>query len=241
MWIEKTIRKVLQRVLANFNNPDIESLISSPKKKGNSGRPQQWICQDVCDAVLLLPLNQRRTIRSNASALEIPKSSVFRMRRDPNDVVIMPKTIALQPLLLTDVHKVQRVHFAVTKLNQFNDHHFHPFYDSVYVDEKWFFISEKALRVYCIPREKVPERYTQNRDNLIKVMFLCAIARPRYDAAGKCIFDGKIRIWPFVETRIARRSSPNRPAGTPETKVINCNTETYRRVMIEKILTAIKL
>ena len=99
------------------------------------------------------------------------------------------------------MHKVQRVFFAVTKLNQVNDHHFHPFYDSVHVDAKWFFISEKTLRVSCM--------YAQNRDHLIKVMFLCAIARPRYDAAGECIFDGKIGIWPFVETRIARRSSPN--------------------------------
>jgi hypothetical protein len=49
--------------------------------------------------------------------------------------------------------------FAVTKLNQVNDHHFHPFYDGVHVDEKWFFISEKTVRVYCIPGEKVPERY----------------------------------------------------------------------------------
>ena len=41
---QKTITKIWQRALANFNNPDIASLISSPKKKGNSGRPQQWIC-----------------------------------------------------------------------------------------------------------------------------------------------------------------------------------------------------
>jgi hypothetical protein len=72
------------------------------------------------------------------------------MRRDPNDVVIIPKTIALQPLL-TDVHKVQRVRFAVTNLNQVNDHHFHPFYDSVHVDEKWFFISaQKNAFVYDV-------------------------------------------------------------------------------------------
>jgi hypothetical protein len=123
----KTIRKIWQHALVNFNNPDIKRLISSPKKKGNSGRPQQWIRQDVRDAVSLLPLNQRRTIRSIASALEIPKSSVFRMRRDPNDVVIMSKTIALQPLRTDVYNKVQHVLFAVTKLNQVNDHHFHPF------------------------------------------------------------------------------------------------------------------
>jgi hypothetical protein len=122
-----------QQALVNFNNPDIKSLISSPKKKGNSGCPQQWICQVVRDAVSLLPLNQRRTIRSIASSLEILNSSVLRMRRDLKDVVIMP--IALQPLL-ADVHKVQHVLFAVTKLNKVNNH-FHPFCACVHVDEKW--------------------------------------------------------------------------------------------------------
>ena len=73
----KTIRRIWQRALANFNNPDIKSLISSPKKKGNSGRPQQWIRQDVRDAVLLLPLNQRRTIRSIIKCISVGDSEVF--------------------------------------------------------------------------------------------------------------------------------------------------------------------
>ena len=55
---QKTIRKIWQHALVNFNNPDIKRLISSPKKKAISGCPQQWICQDVCDATLLLSLNQ---------------------------------------------------------------------------------------------------------------------------------------------------------------------------------------
>jgi hypothetical protein len=164
---------------------------------------QQWICQDICDAVLFLPLNQRRTIRLIASALEVPKSTVFRMRRYPNDVVIMPRTIALQPFL-ADMHKVQRVLFAVTKLDQV--------FTSVFishVDEKWIFISEKTSQVYSIPGEKMPERYARNKDHLINAIFMLTIARPRYDAAGKCVFDRKIGMWNFMETRIvARRSSP---------------------------------
>jgi hypothetical protein len=31
--VSETIRKILKRALANFNNPDIKSFISSPKKK----------------------------------------------------------------------------------------------------------------------------------------------------------------------------------------------------------------
>jgi hypothetical protein len=87
-------------------------------------------------------------------------------------VVIMPKTIALQPLL-TDVHKVQSVLLAVTKLNHVNDHHFRPFYDSVHVDEQWFFISEKTLQVSCIPGDKVPERYAKKTKHRFNVLSWC--------------------------------------------------------------------
>jgi hypothetical protein len=67
------------------------------------------------------------------------------------------------------MHKVQRVLLAASKLNPV-DNHFHPFYDGVYFVEKWFFlISEKILRVYCVPAEVVPESCAQNKDHLIKV------------------------------------------------------------------------
>ena len=36
----QTIRKVWMRALANYRNPDIGAFISSPKKKGRSGRPR---------------------------------------------------------------------------------------------------------------------------------------------------------------------------------------------------------
>ena len=35
--------------------------------------------------------------------------------------------------------------------------HFHHFYDSVHIDEKWFFISEEMLPVYCAPDEDCKE------------------------------------------------------------------------------------
>ena len=75
----------------------------------------------------------------------------------------------------------------------------------MHVDEKWLFISETTLQVYCVPGEVVPERCAQNKHHLIKVMFLCTIARPQYNDAGTCIFDRKIRMWPCVETRIASK------------------------------------
>ena len=151
----------------------------------------------------------------------------------------MPKSIAVKPLL-TEMHKVQRVMFATSQLSEPNDH-FHYFYDSVHIDEKWFFISEKQLRVHLAPDEEMPERNAQNRDHLIKVMFLCAVARPRYNATGNCTFDGKNGMWPFVEQSVAQRTSVNRNRGDPVTKIVNCNKETYHRYMIDKVIPAIRM
>lgn len=232
-----TIRKIWQRALANYANPNIRAFISSPRKKSNSGRPQKWNRDDVREAVQNLALHQKRTIRSIATALEIPKSTVFRMKEDKQDTVIMPRSIAVKPLL-TDMHKMQRVLFASSKVTE-PGNHFHHFYDSIHVDEKWFFISEKQLRVYCAPDEVLPERNAQNRDHLVKVMFLCAVARPRYNAAGNCTFDGKIGMWPFVEQTVAQRRSVNRNRGDPVTRLVNCDKATYRRFMIEKVIPAI--
>jgi hypothetical protein len=56
-----------------------------------------------------------------------------------------------------------------------------------------------------VPGEAPPKRRTRHKSHILKVMFLAAIARPRYDGAGNCVFDGKIGMWPFVE-RVGRGS-----------------------------------
>jgi hypothetical protein len=110
----------------------------------------------------------------------------------------------------------------------------------VHVDEKWFFLTEAQLRLYLVPGESEPERSTRHKSHILKVMFLAAVARPRYTAEGECSFDGKIGIWPFVERVQAQRGSVNRPAGTWETKPVSVTAERYRTFMIEKVLPAIK-
>ena len=45
-------------------------------------------------------------------------------------------------------------------------------------------------------------------------MFLAAVARPRFDANGNVVFDGKLGIWPFTYQEAAKRKSKHREAGT---------------------------
>jgi hypothetical protein len=71
-------------------------------------------------------------------------------------------------------------------------------------------------------------------------MFLCAVARPRFDREGNCTFDGKIGIYPFVETVQAKRNSENRPKGSWEWKPINVDYEVYLDFVVNNVIPDIK-
>ncbi len=73
-----------------------------------------------------------------------------------HDRVIMPFTSALKPALTDMIHKAARVLSSVSKLNPVNLH-YHNFYNYVHVDEEWFFVSEKELRLYITTDETVPD------------------------------------------------------------------------------------
>lgn len=87
--------------------------------------------------------------------------------------------------------------------------------------------------MYAAPDEQLSSQFVQNKDQILKVMFLCAVTRPRFDENGDCTFDGKIGLWPsFVEYTQARRASQYRPAGTPITRTISCDWPGYRRFLL---------
>ena len=234
---EKTIRNVWKRAVENFQDPDIRQFRASPKKR-NCGRPRKWNHDDVREAVKLVPLFQRKSIRDLAHALGIPKSTLHLMKCDKDDPVIIPCTSALKPIL-TEQHKLLRACYCISKIDPVTRLYNH-FYDTVHVDEKWFFITEKDLRLYIAPGEDVPNRFTVNKDHIIKVMFLCAVARPRFNPAGECTFDGKIGLFPFVERVRAQRASVNRPRGAPIIRSVPVTKDRYREFLVEKVVPAIK-
>jgi hypothetical protein len=233
-----TIRRIWARAHANSQNPEDGFVFDAPSQKHKSGRNQKWNRDEVRRAVKALPLHQRRSLRSLGAALAIPKSTLFDMKNDKTDKVIIPTTSVLKPML-TEEHKTQRAFFCVSKLNP-ADNMYHGFYDSVHIDEKWFFISEENLRCYIASDEASPTRYTQNKGHILKVMFLCAVARPHYNQDGTCMFAGKIGLWPFVESIAARRTSVNRVQGTIVTTPVACTKERYRQLLINDVLPAIK-
>lgn len=113
-------------------------------------------------------------------------------------------------------------------------------YDRVHIDEKWFILYREAETYYMAANEPEPYRSCPNKRYIGKVMFLAAVARPRFNHRNRCLFDGKIGIWPVVETSVALRTSKNRPAGTPITKCVNMKRDVYRKFIIEKVFPAIR-
>ena len=117
---------------------------------------------------------------------------------------------------------------------------FYGCYDVIHVDEKWFTFTQEKARVITVPGEIIPQRTCRSKKFLQKLMFFCAIARPRFDPeTGECIFDGKLGIWPFVERVPAKRSSANRPRGTLELKTVNVDRDSYREMLIDNLIPAI--
>jgi transcriptional regulator with XRE-family HTH domain len=220
-------------------------LTASPVKKGQP--PSFLYCRDeLSEQIRSLPHCKRQTLRDMAAELGVGKSTLHRILRSETnadgDCYLQPHTNSLLPLL-TDEHKVARVFYALSKLDQERGC-FSSFLQDVHVDEKWFELTPHRVRFYVTNEEKennsLPARKVVHKSHISKVMFLAATARPRYDDSGTCIFDGKIGIWPIVTRTPAVRNSVNRPAGTIITKPQNVTNEIYRQMLLEKVIPAIK-
>ena len=83
----------------------------------------------------------------------------------------------------------------------------------VHLDEKWFDMTKEKNTYYLHPKETRPLRRLRNATKIGKVMFLTAVAKPRYGDGGVVTFDGKIGTWAFVTETPAKRKSKNRDKG----------------------------
>jgi len=80
-----------------------------------------------------------------------------------------------------------------------------------------------------------------NTNSIGKVMFLTAVARPRYGDGGVVTFDGKIGIWAFVKETPATKNSRNRDKGTLELKSMKVTRDVMRDYLIEKVILLFKV
>ncbi|KAF0703222.1 hypothetical protein AaE_015486, partial [Aphanomyces astaci] len=139
---------------------------------------------------------------------------------------------------LREGYRIRKVLLAILAVLQRLQHG--PLWDVVHLDEKWFNADKDRRTVYLLPDEAPQRRSWKSKRFIPKVMFLAAVARPRFDEGRGVLFDGKVGMWPFTSLVPAVRSSRNRPAGTLVTTLVNVNAQVYRDYVINKVVPAIK-
>ena len=72
------------------------------------------------------------------------------------------------------------------------------------------------------------------------MIFLSAIACPRYDENRVCTFDGKIGIWPFIQQTPVLRNSIKRPAGIMIMTNLQVTKQSYADMIINNEIPVIR-
>jgi len=204
------------------------------KKKGHVGR-KKLDKDEVISALKSVPVRQRRTFRHASKSTGFSQTAIWNAVKRGD---IKRRSCGLRPRL-TEKNKRERLEFCLNFIDP-ETRKFQTMHDRIHVDEKWFYLKEGKLSAILAPDEDMPYRCVQSKRFITKIMFLCAVARPRFDKFGKVLFDGKIGFWGFTEEVEAQRSSKNRPKGTKELKPVNVNQKIYRDMIVQNLLPAIK-
>ncbi|XP_063942703.1 uncharacterized protein LOC135150363 [Daucus carota subsp. sativus] len=224
------IWKVVLKSIKEGHLPDVDR-----RYKGANVKIQMDL-----EKVKSIPLKLRTNIRTLACQLGASKSMVHRLVRKGK---IKSHSNALKPFL-TSSNMVDRVKFVlnhIEPLTLYTSPSYVGMYNVVHIDEKWFYMTRHAQKFYMLPCEEELHRTCKSKRFITKVMFMSAIARPRYNEDGVCTFDGKIGIFPFTTLEAAKRASKNRAKGVLELKPIeSINKIVIKQCLIEKIIPAIK-
>lgn len=232
---ERTIRRIWEQGTACIHNRMVVDV--SSKLSGRVGRKRVEI---NFNKVAEVRKSQRTNIRSLSNAIQVSKSTLHRRIKEG---ALRPHSNPLKPHLSEEIKRA-RLRFCLSMVEPSTldtEPIFKSMYDCVHIDEKWFYMTKESEKYYLLPEEEEPYRTCKSKRFITKVMFMAAVARPRFDADGNEEFSGKIGIFPFTYKEPAKRNSKNRAAGTLETKVVTSVTkDVIRSCLIEKVLPAIR-
>lgn len=124
--------------------------------------------------------------------------------------------------LLTDDSKISQLKQALSHVDEAS-FRFDSMLVIVHLDETWFYLYEETGTFYLGKNEPLPERSAKQKRILPKVMFLCAVVRPRFG------------LWTFTKLVPAQRWSRNRPARTLELKNMNVTRDMHNKFLLEKM------
>ncbi|CAN0139200.1 unnamed protein product [Discosporangium mesarthrocarpum] len=158
-----------------------------------------------------------------------------------NRMMVRMHTRWVKPTL-TDKQRVDRVGFILSHLRRrgVSGDLVDDMVDWVHVDEKWFYLMKDGKKIYLQPDVEVPKPLrASNKQFILKMMFLAAVARPR-KLSNRVWFDWKIGIWPIVDVVTAQRPSKNCARGDPVLRPVTVNGVKFNLTMIDKAIPATK-
>lgn len=207
-----------------------------------TGRKPQFDNETVMQEIKNIDPSARRSIRSLAGALGVHRSTIERLKREDK---LKVHTMALKPKL-NDDHYLNRLHHCIAKIdrntiNAATGLKYKTMYNEVHVDEKWFFLVKDGGRYYLAADETPPDAIrVQHKSHITKVMFLCALARPKYNNTTRQWFDGLIGIYPVGELSMYQRRSATHQRSDIMWQNFNLDRDEYERMIIDLVLPDIK-
>jgi len=212
------------------------------KRVGCAGRPPPDVLA-LQATVASVPAQSRTTYRSAAHPTGLSRSSLHRYTTRG---YLKNSSASIKPRL-TDAHRVSRIDFCLNHINQSYEPNddvlsvsFQSFDDVIHLDEKIFRVMKTRTKYILAPMEEPPHVSTQSKRYVGQVMFLAAVAKPRWLEDEQRWFDGKIGLWPFLELVPAKRSSKNRARGTLVPTAVSVTASTYLTMLNEKCRPAIE-
>ena len=146
---------------------------------------------------------------------------------------------SLKPTL-TEENKMSRIELALSFIDKNNTRKLENMEDLIHIDKKWFYLTKDGQCFIIAVDEEEPYRHVQHKSFLTKIMFLCAVARPRYDTNKNTWFDRKIGIWPIGKWEPVKQSLKKHAKGMPVWKSQCITWDVYREYLIQKFLPGVK-
>ena len=233
-------RSTISRLCRQARGAREQSLIITPEIaswNNSHGKSLKYSHAEFHQGLKEIPRHRRKTYRSTEKAMGVSLNTVHRMLLQKD--VCRVHTSSLKPTL-TEENKMSRMELALSFVDKNNTSKFKNMEDLIHIDEKWFYLTKDGQRFIIAADEEEPYRHVQHKSFLTKIMFLCAVVRPRYDTIKNAWFDGKIGIWPIGKWEPAKRSLKKQAKGTPVWKNQLINRDVYREYLIQKLLLAVK-
>jgi hypothetical protein len=76
--------------------------------------------------------------------------------------------------------------------------------NDAHVDEKWFYLVQKDGYYLIFPEDELPATYARHKNDIVKVMFVCAVCKPQLRTDGSRM-TGLIACEAFTEIVPAQR------------------------------------